>query len=71
MSRKRVNMHRYYLRSRPPFIGTHPVDAIVVESFEKRLEVAPGLYAWGYVDYERPLTAEEIDAFDLAEVDSC
>lgn len=64
-----MNMHRYYLQSRPPFIGTHPVGAVVVECFERRLEVAPGVYAWGYADYEKPLTPEEVEAFELAEVD--
>lgn len=60
--------YRYYLKNRPPSIGTHPFGAIVVEGFDKRLEVFPGLYAWGYVDYEKPLAAKEIEDFELAEV---
>lgn len=61
--------YRYYLKLRPPFIGTHPAGAVVVEGFDRMLEVAPGLHAWGYVDYEKPLTPDEIEHFGLAEVD--
>ena len=66
---KTTKTYRYYLKNRPPSIGTHPVGAIVVEAFDRRLEVAPGLYAWGYVDYEKPLTTMEVVNFELGVVD--
>lgn len=56
---------RYYLKNRPPAIGTHPKGAVNVVSFDKRTEVHPGIYAWGYVDYTAPLSYEEIINFEL------
>lgn len=61
--------YRYYLKNRPPSIGTHPAGAVLVEAFDKRLEVATGLYAWGYADYEKPLTVAEVENFELGMVE--
>jgi hypothetical protein len=63
-------MNRYYSTLRPVAPGTfpNPVDNPVVniENFDTRSHVGKiGRDAWGYVEYEKPLTDEQIEAFDL------
>jgi hypothetical protein len=63
-------MNRYYSTLRPVAPGTfpNPVDNPVVniENFDARSHVGIiGREAWGYVEYEKPLTDEQIEAFDL------
>lgn len=60
-----MDMYRYYLKNRPPAIGTHPKGAVNVESFDRRIEVEPGIYAWGYVDYTSPLSFDEVYNYEL------
>lgn len=58
---------RYYLLYRPPSIGTHPKGAVNVVAFDKREKIKPGVWAWGYVEYDRKLSEEEIRNYELLE----
>ena len=60
----------YFSTERPVSIGTYPkpqdnhVDAIV--NFDEAIFVAEiGRPAWGYIEYEHPLTAEQAAAYEL------
>ena len=60
----------YFSTERPVSIGTYPkpqgnrVDAIV--NFNEPIFVAEiGRSAWGYIEYEHPLTAEQAAAYEL------
>ena len=61
---------KYFSTERPVSIGTYPkpqgnrVDAIV--NFDEAIFVAEiGRSAWGYIEYEHPLTAEQAAAYEL------
>lgn len=58
--------YRYYLISRPPFIGTHPAGNIAVESWDTRQDI-PGTLrpAWGWVEYDQPLDFENVWNYEL------
>ena len=60
----------YFSTERPVSIGTYPkpqgnrVDAIV--NFDEAIFVAEiGRTAWGYIEYEHPLSAEQAAAYEL------
>ena len=60
----------YFSTERPVSIGTYPkpqgnrVDAIV--NFGEAIFVAEiGRSAWGFIEYEHPLTAEQAAAYEL------
>ncbi len=61
--------YRYYLRMRPPMPGAVPNGREVVDSedFGDRTLVPHIGMAWGWVEYESPLTQEQIDGYELAE----
>lgn len=61
-------MFRYYLTQRPPMPGTFPRFAANVVSFDDRKEV-PNLTsrAWGYAEYEAPLTHKQVRDYELRE----
>lgn len=61
-------MYRYYLTQRPPMPGAFPRFAANVVAFDDRKEV-PNLAsnAWGYVEYEAPLTQRQIRDYELME----
>lgn len=64
-------MNRYYSILRPITPGAYPkpIDnpVIEIENFDKREYVGKiGREAWGYVEYEKPLTDAQIEAFDFA-----
>jgi len=60
--------YRYYLRNRPPSIGTHPNNPDKVEGYNPR-QPAPisGYLSWGYVEYGAPLSNESIANYELFE----
>ena len=61
-------MHRYYLTQRPPGLGCQPNDFIGVEWFVGKIFVPViGREAWGYVEYDRRLTEQEIRDYELVE----
>lgn len=57
----------YYTTQRPPAPGAQPKRGLLkFFVYEDRLYVeAIGRFAWGSVVYDRPLTAEEIDDYEL------
>lgn len=59
-------MYRYYLTMRPPSIGTHPKGSVNTVAFD-RLERFDEFMAWGYVEYDRPLTEKEVCDYELRE----
>lgn len=65
-------MFRYYLTQRPPMPGAFPKPqgnrVWGIESFdEPRLVPMLHRQAWGYVEYESPLTREQMDDYELSE----
>ncbi len=58
--------YRYYLKNRPPGIGTIPESPSYVENWGTRLE-SPLMHrgAWGCVEYENELTQEQIYNYEL------
>ena len=61
---------RYYSTQRPVDIGTFPKpqDNKVVEivNFDKRIPVENGtMRAWGYIEYQKPLTEQQADDYEL------
>ncbi len=63
-------MYRYYSTERLVSAGTFPklADNPVrhIENFDARAYVGKiGREAWGYLEYEKPLTKEQIAAFEL------
>jgi len=68
-------MNRYYLTQRGPGPGTIPKvwdnQATNIEDFgsKKYVDEIKGK-AWGYVDYMYPLTSHQIDAYELADVET-
>ena len=58
--------YRYYLKNRPPGIGTIPDNPAYVEDWGTRLE-SPIMHrgAWGCVEYEQALTQEQIYNYEL------
>lgn len=60
-------MYRYYSVLRPVSIGTIPtVHKLTFRNFMQRQYVESiGREAWGYVEYDSPLTEEEASQYDL------
>lgn len=63
-------MNRYYSIERPVMPGSFPkpIDNPVlnIENFEARSYVGKiGHEAWGFIEYENPLTEKQIEAFEL------
>lgn len=63
---------RYYLTQRPPMPGAFPkpegVNVWGLESFDdKRLVPMLHSQAWGYVEYDAPLTQKQIRQYELRE----
>lgn len=57
----------YFTTLRPVSIGTYPKDGMVrFKNFDKRTYV-PDIEreAWGYLEYDRELTREEMESYDL------
>jgi hypothetical protein len=66
-------MFRYYSTLRPIAPGTFPksIDNPVanIKNFDSRSYVEGiGREAWGYVEYEKPLTDSQIEAFELVAI---
>jgi len=59
-------MIRYYLTQRPPSPGTFPGKPVNMKSFDTREHVEEiGRPAWGWVEYEWPLTIKETEDYEL------
>lgn len=68
--------YRYYLRNRPPSIGTHPAGAVntVATEYQRMSDEFQSeksdFWAHGYVEYGHPLTLPEIYGYQLFPTDS-
>ena len=60
----------YHLTHRPPSIGTHPDEGFqeIALSCEHRKDV-DGVLSWGVLRYDRPLTKEELDSYEMQPYD--
>lgn len=62
-------MNRYYLTQRPPAPGTFPGKPVNMKAFDSREHVEEiGRPAWGWVEYEEPLTEKQATDYELAEI---
>ena len=59
--------YRYYLRMRPPGIGCQPKGGLeCLHAFKSATYVESiGKWAWGWAEYTRPLTCDEIRDYEL------
>lgn len=61
--------YRYYSTQRPIAPGTYPNGEnkpVSIENFDNRKEVGNGqLQAWGYLEYEKPLSQKELNDYEL------
>lgn len=63
---KKERRYRYYLPMRPPSLGTQPKYADRFCDYDGRKYVdGIGREAWGWVEYNRPLTAKEQSDYEL------
>lgn len=60
-------LYRYYYLHRPPSIGTQPEGFINHESWLPAKTTPHGRTAFGWVEYDRPLTPEETSRYELFE----
>lgn len=60
-------IYRYLLLQRPPMPGSLPHGGLDrVETFyDKQYVCGSGHHAWGYAEYNRPLTDQEISDYEL------
>ena len=64
--------HRYYTLMRPPAPGAIPKGATEVEDFGGQRvfeEGRGGFAAWGWCEYDEPLTDEQVEAYELRRAD--
>lgn len=64
--------HRYYLTQRPPMPGSFPKPqgnkVLDLKGFDAREFVAEiGRAAWGYVEYEKPVSPVLLKDFEMVE----
>jgi len=60
-------MNRYYSKLRPVSIGTYPVGmAVNYKNYDRRTYIEDaGCEVYGYIDYNRELSEDEIKHYDL------
>ena len=62
-----MKVWRYYTRLRPPMPGAIPRQGLVrCWAFDWR-QVFDGVGCWGYAEYDRPLTPQEVVWYELEE----
>ena len=60
-------MNRYYCLYRPPCPGAIPRGMTKIVAFDDKRHVDEiGRDAWGYVEYDKPLTAQQVIHYELA-----
>lgn len=73
MVEKKKDVYRYYSIHRPVSIGTYPKEnqkpTNIVNFDGGRQDVGDGTKAWGYLEYSKRLTKEEIEDFELKDAD--
>lgn len=60
-----MKVYRYYCRFRPPMPGGIPREGLVGLADYDWPQSFNGISAWGYVEYNRPLTDKEIYDYEL------
>lgn len=61
-----MKIYRYYCKYRPPMPGAIPRAGLMhVEAYDCK-QSFDGMAAWGYAEYDRPLTEKEINDYELA-----
>lgn len=61
-------MYRYYLLQRPPSLGCQPGGAVNIHTYDEITYIVAIRYgAYGYAEYERELTEQEINEYELIE----
>ena len=59
-------MIRYYLTQRPPMPGAFPGKPVNMETYDDRKFIDEiGRHAWGWVEYQWPLTEKEVTDYEL------
>ena len=62
-------MYRYYSTQRPVAPGTFPKEngnPVDIKNYDERIDIpTEGLKAWGYVEYEKPLTEKQASDYEL------
>ena len=66
-------LYRYYSTQRPVDLGTYPKASdnmpVEIQNFDSRQPVEKGqLQAWGYVEYAKPLTEQQVNDYELCPV---
>jgi len=65
-------MKKYYTLHRPVSIGTYPKEGMVeFHNYDYRQENEYGIEAWGWLLYDRELTSDEIEDYELMSEDEC
>lgn len=60
-----MKVYRYYCKFRPPMPGAVPRQGLVrVASYDYKQSIG-GIGAWGFAEYDRPLTDEEVYDYEL------
>jgi len=60
-------MYRYYCILRPPMIGAVPRGMVNIVCFDTRRYVYEiEREAWGYVEYDKKLTPQQVIQFEMA-----
>lgn len=63
----KTTVYRYYTIYRPPMPGAIPRQGLVrVGSYDYKQSIG-GVGAWGFAEYDRPLTEKEVYDYELAE----
>lgn len=68
LSGGKLTVYRYYSLLRPVAPGTYPKpsEAKNIVNFDERIFIDNiNRYAWGYVEYEKELSCDEAEAYDL------
>ena len=62
--KKRKKVWRYLCLQRPPGPGAIPREGLI-ECQNMAMRAPSGWDAWGWADYDRPLTPKETDRYEL------
>lgn len=64
-----MKRYRYYVTQRPPEPGAVPEDDKVIDSecYDQRILINRAGEAWGWVEYDHPLTPRQISDYELTE----
>lgn len=61
-----MKVYRYYCQYRPPMPGAIPRDGLVHIGEYDYKQSFNGIGAWGFAEYDRELSEEEINDYELA-----